>query len=132
MSGWARGYFDALDAMDLERCAPYYTEDARMTFGNAPTVEGKPEVVEAIGHFLEMIDGISHELVEVWGDGDATTLVESRASYVRKDGNTVTLPSFTVLRKDGELVRDVRIFADVAPLFLPGVPSDAEVPMRVT
>lgn len=130
--GWARGYFDALDAMDLERCASYYTEDARMTFGNAPTTEGKPEVVEAIGHFLGMIDGISHELVEVWGDEDATTLVESRASYVRKDGNTVTLPSFTVFRKDGELIRHVQVFADVAPLFAPEVPSDAEAPARAT
>jgi hypothetical protein len=39
--------------------------------------------------------------------------------YTRQDGSQVGIPATTILRKRGNLVADVRIYMDLAPLFAP-------------
>jgi ketosteroid isomerase-like protein len=122
MSEWARGYFGAIDAMDLDRFAAYHTEDARLRFGNAPTAEGKQEVVEGIKHFWETINGLRHDFVRVWEEDDAT-IVESEITYTLKNNKQVVLPCTTIVRKEGDLAKDVRIYMDINPVFAEEAPA---------
>lgn len=131
MSDWARDYYDAVDSMDVEKFAAYHTEDARLRFGNAPRAEGKEQIVEGIKHFWETIDGLQHDFVEVW-DEDDTTIVEADITYHLKNGKDVVLPCVTVLRRDGDLAKDVRIHMDINPVFAEEVPSGAETSSSAT
>jgi hypothetical protein len=87
-----------------------------MRFGNAPPVEGRDAIRDAWASFCETLDGVSHDVVERWENGDAT-IVEAKVTYTRKDRSTVTVPVVTIYRAQGELIDDYRIFIDLAPLF---------------
>jgi hypothetical protein len=65
--------------------------------------------------FCDGIDGLSHALVERWED--PATIVEADVTYTRKDGGTVTVPVVTIYREADGLIRDYRVFIDLAPLF---------------
>ena len=45
------------------------------------------------------------------------TVMEAKIDYTRKDGNIVTVPAVTVLERQGELVKSLRIYMDVAPVY---------------
>lgn len=125
MSDWAKDYYAAVDSMDLEKFAAYHTEDARLRFSNAPRAEGKQALMDGISHFWETINGLRHDFVEVWEEDD-TTIVEASITYTRKDDRQVVVPCTTILRKDGDLARDVRIFIDVSPVYTEEIPPSVE------
>ena len=45
------------------------------------------------------------------------TFLEAKVDYLRKDGKKVTVPVVTVLERKGELVRSLRIYFDIAPVY---------------
>ena len=124
-SDWARNYYDVVDAMDLEKYATYHTEDARLRFGNAPPAEGKQAILDGISHFWETINGLRHDFVKVW-EADDATIVEAEITYTLKNNQQVVLPCTTILRRDGDLAKDVRIYMDIAPVFAAEVPHGSE------
>lgn len=116
---WLRDYYSDVDNMRLEEFVARHTDDIVVQFGNNPSANGKDEVRGAIGHFWEMIGGLKHNFVSVVEDGDVTVL-EANIDYERKDnGQTVTVPCATMLRRNGDLVDQVKIFVDLAPVFAP-------------
>ena len=44
-------------------------------------------------------------------------MLETQVDYLRKDGRTVTVPVVTVLEREGRLVRALRIYLDVSPVY---------------
>ena len=108
--------FDDIDSMEPDRFAAHLAEDATMRFGNAPPIEGRQACRDAWAEFCAGIDGVSHELVETFRQGDATA-VESFVTYTRKDGGRVRVPVATIYRERGGEIADYRIFIDLAPLF---------------
>jgi ketosteroid isomerase-like protein len=109
--------FADIDRMDADAWASYLAEDAVMRFGNEPPVHGREACRDALASFFELIDGVSHEFVEQWEQGNAT-IVESNVTYTRKDGQRVTVPVVTIYRTNEEdMIQDYRVFIDLAPVF---------------
>ena len=44
-------------------------------------------------------------------------MLEANVEYLRKDGKSVTVPVVTVLERSGELVKSLRIYLDLAPVY---------------
>ncbi len=108
--------FADIDAFDPDKFVAHLTPDAVFRFGNGDPLTGRAAVKEAVAGFFSTIDGLTHHIRNVWEFGD-TTIVQIDIDYHRKDGKTVTVPNADILTYDGELVRDWRIYIDLAPVY---------------
>jgi ketosteroid isomerase-like protein len=108
--------FADIDAFDPDKFVAHLTPDAVFRFGNADPVTGRAAVKEAVAGFFSTIDGLTHHIKNVWEQGD-TVITQIDVEYRRKDGKTVTVPNADILTYDGELVRDWRIYIDIAPVY---------------
>lgn len=108
--------FADIDAFDPDKFVAHLTPDVVFRFGNAEPVTGRAAVREAVAGFFATIDGLTHHIRNVWEVGD-TAIVQIDVEYRRKDGKTVTVPNADILTYDGDLVRDWRIYIDVAPVY---------------
>ena len=70
---------------------------------------------------------LRHDFVQIW-DTDEAGISEAVTVYTRKDGSEVGIPVTTILRKRGDLVEDVRIYMDLAPLFAASAPEAEQQP----
>ena len=111
--------FDDIDSMEPDRFADHLAEDVRFRFGNADPVHGRTAVRDVWALFCQSIDGVTHNVIEQWEQGDAV-IVEADVTYRRHDSSTVTVPVVTIYRAKGELIDDYRIFMDVTPLHAEG------------
>jgi len=121
---WLWDYYADVDAMRMDEYLAHHTDDVVVRFANNPEAHGKEQVRAGIGHFWELIDGLRHDFVNVFQDGD-TTVAEALIDYTRKDGGVVTIPCTTLLHRRGGLVDSVRVYLDVAPIFAPAA-SEAQ------
>jgi ketosteroid isomerase-like protein len=114
-------FFAAIDSMDAPTVAKAFAEDGTFRFGNSEPAVGREQVEQSVSAFFLMIGGLSHEITGVWSgtwDGGEVKSVEAEVTYTRKDGtHTPPLPVTSTLRMKGDLIKDYRIFMDVAPLF---------------
>jgi ketosteroid isomerase-like protein len=108
--------FADIDSFSPDAFVTHLTPDVAFRFGKADPVTGREAVREAVAGFFSTIDGLTHHIRSVWEFGD-TTIVQIDVEYRRKDGKTVTVPNADILVYDGELVRDWRIYIDVAPVY---------------
>jgi len=92
------------------------TEDGKFIFGNWPAAEGRAATAKMVADFLLGINGISHDIQDVWEDGD-TVIVRLGVKYHRKDGQSVALPCANIWRRVGDKISDYRIYMDVNPVF---------------
>ena len=116
MSDWVSEYYDDVDNMRLEPWLARHTDDAVVTFGNNPSAVGKEQIRQAIGGFFSTIGGLKHSFVHTYVEGD-TTFLELSIDYTRQDGGVVTVPAVSVLEREGDLVKALRIYIDVAPVY---------------
>jgi ketosteroid isomerase-like protein len=110
--------FEVIDRMDAVGFAAAFTEDGRFRFGNAPTVTGREGIAQTVGEFFAGLQGLHHEILDVWDDGDSV-ISEVDVTYTRQDGSDVQLPAATIGRRRDGLLADYRIYMDVNPLFQP-------------
>jgi ketosteroid isomerase-like protein len=108
--------FADIDARDADKFLAHLTPDVVFRFGNADPLTGHAAVREAVVGFWSTIDGLTHHVQNVWEVGD-TVIAQIDVEYRRKDGKTVTVPNADILTYDGDLVRDWRIYIDLAPVF---------------
>lgn len=108
--------FADIDSMDPGRFVASLTPDVVFQFGNAEPITGRAGVKEGVAEFFSSIDGLTHHIQSVWEVGD-TVITQIDVEYRRKDGKTVTVPNADILTYDGDLVRDWRIYIDLAPVF---------------
>src|SRR5882762_1062590 len=127
MSEWVREYYRAVDGMDMDGYLAWHTDDVRFRFGNGPTTTGKEAIREGLSQFWGSIAGLRHEFVQVW-DTDDASILEATTVYTRKDGSQVGIPVTTILRRRGDLVEDIRIYMDLAPLFAPSAGEAEQQP----
>jgi ketosteroid isomerase-like protein len=111
-----QGLFEDIDSMEPDRFAAHLADDVVMRFGNADPVHGRAAVRDVWAGFCETVDGVEHDLVAQWDEGDAV-IAESNVTYTRKDGRRVTVPVVTIYRSAGDLIDDYRVFIDLAPVF---------------
>ena len=112
----AKIVFSKVDAMETEAFAQHLTEDGVFVFGNFPAANGRAAIIEAVSNFFAGIDGISHNIQNVWENGDIV-VVRLSVTYRRKDGQSITLPCANIWKRDGDLISDYRIYMDVNPVF---------------
>ena len=107
-----------IDAMDARLFASHLAIDGRLRFANAPVVEGRVAIEEAIAGFFTTIKALRHRLVDQ-SHADGTTIVEVEVTYTRLDGDRITLPAAVIMRREGteELIQDYRTFIDQGPLY---------------
>jgi ketosteroid isomerase-like protein len=122
VSEWIRDYFRTVDRMDLDAYLALHTDDVRFRFANAPTTTGKQAIREGLTQFWGSISGLRHDIVRTWDTRDSG-VSEAMCVYTRKDGSEVGIPTTTILRRRGDLVEDIRIYIDLAPLFAPAAPE---------
>jgi hypothetical protein len=116
MADWMREYFDDVDNMRLEGLTSRLSDNVVVRFGNNPPAHGKEQVATNISRFWSMIAGIKHTFVNQW-EVDETGIVEAEIDYLRKDGATVKVPCTTILHRSDDLVDEVRVYIDLAPVF---------------
>lgn len=114
-----RKVFEAGEAMDVERFAARFTEDTWYQFGNEPVIRGRDGIrqAESIAAFNRTVQSIKHHVKGMWEIGDLL-IVEMEVTYVRKDGKDFTLPACDTVRFEGDLVKEMRIYMDISPVFL--------------
>lgn len=117
MSEWFHAYFDDVDNMRLEAWVARHSDDVVVTFGNNPPSHGKEAIARDVGGFWSMIGGLKHNFVNSW-EVDGTTILESNVDYTRADGSNVTVPVTSILHRKGDLVDALRVYADLAPVFV--------------
>lgn len=110
------GLFAAIDAKDTDAFLAYLAEEGVFQFGSAPPARGREQVRAAVDGFLASIDGLRHELTNVF-PGDGAVACEGRVTYRRHDGGEVTLPFCNVFILDGERIAEYRVYIDIAPLY---------------
>ena len=110
------GLFAAIDANDAAAFVAYLTDNAVFRFGSAPPVSGRAAIEGAVGGFFDTIDGCSHRVTNVFGNG-STQLCEGDVTYRRHDGSEITLPFADVFEYDGELIAQYKIYMDISPLY---------------
>ena len=108
--------FAAIDSFDPEKFVAHLTPDAVFRFANAEPATGRPAIKEAVNDFFGTIDGLTHHIRNVYESGDVV-VVQLDVEYRRKDGKLVSVPNADILTFDGDLVRDWRIYIDLAPVF---------------
>jgi len=111
-----RAIFADIDSFDPDRFVAHLTDDVVFRFGNAESTVGKAAVREAVAGFFATIDGLTHHVHNVWDVGE-TSIVQIDVEYRRKDGKSVTVPNADILTFDGDLVRNLQIYIDLAPVF---------------
>jgi ketosteroid isomerase-like protein len=116
MSDWVKNYYAVVDSMDIEKYGALHTEDVRLRFGNAEPVVGRDAVVRGIADFWASIKALRHNFVQTWEEGNVE-IVEALIDYTRHDGKVVTVPCVSILRKRGDLLQDLRIYIDIAPVY---------------
>jgi hypothetical protein len=116
MKYWFSDMYDSIDAMRLDEFVARLTPDVDVVFGNNPPVKGREATKENIGYLFSTINGIRHRVRNVV-EGNGFTFLEADVEYLRKDGRTVTVPSVTVLERSGSLVKSLRIYVDVTPVY---------------
>lgn len=113
---WIDRLFSAIDRQDAEAFAGFVTEDARFVFGNLPAVEGRAAIRDFVAAFFGSIRAVSHAVPDAWQAGDAV-VCRGEVTYVRHDGNVLTVPFANVFRMEGDKVRDYRIYMDASALY---------------
>jgi hypothetical protein len=103
--------------MKPDRFAQHLREDATMRFGNAFPIHGRDACRQTWARICATVDEVAHDVVAQW-DVNGATIAETNVTYTRKDGVEVTIPVVTIFRPGGdELIRDDRVFIDLAPVF---------------
>jgi ketosteroid isomerase-like protein len=116
--GWLRLLFGRIDAADAAGFCAYLTEDALFRFGNAPPVQGRAAIEEAVSQFFASIRRSRHQLVRVWPAAGAVAL-EGWVTYTRLDGSAITLPFADTMVLRGDRIAEHYIYLDIAPLYAP-------------
>lgn len=108
--------FANADRLDLEKYVSSFAEDASFQVGNNPPAVGREEIRKAGGKMFSALKAMRHDIVQIWLEEDAA-IIEARVNYTRHDNQIIIVPCVTILRTDGELVKDGRVFMDATPVF---------------
>jgi len=113
---WFSDLYANIDAMRLDEFVAGLAPDVELVVGNNPAMHGRQAAKDGIAYFWSTINGIKHHLVNV-AESNGLTFLEAHVEYLRKDGKSVIIPAVTVLERRGDLVKSLRIYFDVAPVY---------------
>jgi hypothetical protein len=104
------------EAFDAAGFITFFTDKPVYQFGNGDPCLDKPAIKDSVTAFFGGVDALYHD-IKTLTEVDDTVFVEMDVMYWRKDGSSVTLPCADIVRFDGELIQELRIFMDAGPVF---------------
>ncbi|MEB3980117.1 nuclear transport factor 2 family protein [Mycobacterium sp. 663a-19] len=107
--------FGYADSFDVDGYLSMMSDDVHLRFGNGPVASGKDAVREQLSHLMGVLTGMRHRVINEWRIDD-TVIHQLEVTYVRRDGNAVTIPAVTIYRLIGRLISEFHNYADLAPL----------------
>ena len=112
---WVREYYELVDANDFAGCAARFADDIEVQFASRPVAQGKEAAGRTLAAAHEPWVSVSHHIRHLW-QVDGRTLIAFAATYDLKAGGTKTIPSFTVLRRRGDLISHLHVYLDEGSL----------------
>jgi hypothetical protein len=113
---WFSDLYANIDAMRLDEFVAGLAPDVELVVGNSPAMHGQQAAKDGIAYFWSTINGIKHHFVNV-AESNGLTFLEANVEYLRKDGKSVSIPAVTVLERRGGLVKSLRIYFDIGPVY---------------
>lgn len=104
--------------LDWEKLKSFFTEDAIFKVGAGELTKGSQDVVDYLRwlYTSQAKPNMPHNFRAIWELGD-TVVVEMDANYIRlKDNKPIQFPCVDILRFEGNLIREWRVYPDQAQL----------------
>lgn len=116
-----RKLYRLADNLDAEALVRHFAEDAVFVVGNNEPLVGRQEIEEGLLGVFNHLDGIHHELHDVWQVEGRTTgvFVADADAYFRVRGRpaAVMVRSAVIFRIQGGMITSVRALYDLAPVW---------------
>lgn len=97
---------------------PFFTADLFYKVGSHDPVIGPKAAADYLASFYKTVKPATHDLRGIWELDGGIVIVEMDANYNRiADGKRVTVPCCDVYRFDGDLIKEWRVYPDVAKVY---------------
>lgn len=113
---WLEELFQEIDNKDTVGFLSFLTPEARFRFGNAPLLQGRQAISEAVDAFFASIKASQHRLLHTWSIDDVV-ICQGEVSYTRRDNSALSLPFVNIFRMQGGQIDQYLIYVDVTPLY---------------
>ncbi len=113
---WIRELFSSIDKLDIKKFTSFLTEDVTFRLGNAEAVSGKGTVEAMVGGFFGSINGMRHEIFEIW-EHPNTIICHGNVTYIRKDSSELSVPFANILKLENDLIKEYLVYIDISQLF---------------
>ncbi|MCP4705317.1 MAG: nuclear transport factor 2 family protein [candidate division Zixibacteria bacterium] len=108
--------FKTIDNLDTKKFVSFLTDDAIFRLGNAEAATGKGTVETMVSGFFDSINGMRHEIYEVW-EHPNTVICQGNVTYIRKDSTELSVPFANILRLENDLIKEYLVYVDISELF---------------
>lgn len=108
---WLREHYERVDANDFAYLGEKFAEDAEVRFGNRPPALGRAAIAATLGDVHKPFQRSLHRFMDIWEQGH-TTLIAFDVSYTMNDGSEVRIETFTILERQGEQIKRMRVYID--------------------
>jgi hypothetical protein len=109
--------FLAGEALNVNNFIKFFADECYYQFGNFPPAKTPQEIKAASQGFIESCEGLHHRILNISIPSEDTVLVEMVVTYISHSGKIVTLPCFDIVKYEGALIKELKIFMDINPLF---------------
>jgi len=107
-----------LTVEDWESFYPFFTEDLSYKVGAHEAVIGAKAAAEFLAGFYQIVKPANHVVHGAWELDGGVVIIEMAANYTRiADGKAITVPCCDVYRFEGDLIKDWRVYPDVANVY---------------
>lgn len=108
--------FAAIDRMDANGFAAYFTPTAEWKFGNADPITGREAIAATAQSVFNVLTRISHALTQTYQTPDGF-ITWGDVTYHRIDGNVLVIPFAGFFSVSNNQITRYQTFIDGSPLF---------------
>jgi len=113
---WTMELFQAIDNFDTDSFSSFLADDVTFRLGNLDPASGKGSVSEMVGGFFNNLNGINHEIIEMWEYPNAV-ICQGEVTYTRKDSSELHVPFANILKLEDDLIKEYQVYVDISQLF---------------
>jgi len=107
--------YQSIDAKDLDYLHNILADNVRFRIGRNDAIQGIEAALAANRGFFASIDTMQHRIDQVWSQ-QGNVICHGQVNYVRLDGSEYSAPFATILKMQGEKIKDYLVYADVSAL----------------
>ncbi|MBX3042493.1 MAG: nuclear transport factor 2 family protein [Candidatus Kapabacteria bacterium] len=114
---WIDDLSASIDSMDTAKFVSFMTDDAVLTFGNAPAVAGKDNIFQVIDGFFKSIKKLVHHDYITIQEANKV-VVPGTVTYTRHDDTILSVGFCNVFTMKDNLISEYRIYVDISQLYI--------------